>query len=186
MDSISGDSLVKDERQADSCAVRIPGQYTLWAQAAGYFDGDGSVHLRTDSPVVLRFALVWIDNSFGQLLQLRTFLRTQGINLGGVLRHSENVCRLQVVSPKSALYAAEQMMPFCSKKHDELRTLVDYYEDRITGTEALSQINEAVLSGVRLGRIRRVSVLPTYREGKHRVARARGNKAAEPRRVSLI
>ena len=72
--------------------------YRTWTQAAGYFDGDGSVHLRTDSPVVLRFALVWVDNCYGQLLQLKTFLSSRGIVLGNVLQQGEGVFRLLIAS----------------------------------------------------------------------------------------
>lgn len=161
------------------------GGYTLWAQVAGYFDGDGSVHLRTDSLVVLRFALVWVDNSFDQLLQLRSFLCSQGIGLGDVLRQGFGVSRLQIASPRFALLAAKQMIPFSFKKKEELRIVGDYYEDRITGTEAIGKINEAVRRGVRIGDIRPLSVLPRYKEGKRIVARARGIRAAEVWRERL-
>jgi len=68
--------------------------YRVWTQVAGYFDGDGSVHLRTDSPVVLRFALVWVDNCFEQLLQPKSFLCSRGITLGNVLQQGIGVFSL--------------------------------------------------------------------------------------------
>jgi hypothetical protein len=157
------------------------GKYNSWTQVAGYFDGDGSVHLRADSPVVLRFALVWVDNSFGQLSQLRSFLCSQGIKLGNVLRQGVGVFRLQVASPKFALTVARLMEPYCFKKREELRILVDYYESKISGTQAILLINDAVHNGVRLGRIRETKVLPLYSEGKRSIARARGIRAAEVR-----
>ena len=89
---------------------------------------------------------------------------------------------LQIASPRFALIAAHNLVPFCSKKNSELRTLIEYYEDRITGTEAIAKINEAVRRGVRLGVVRPLTVLPSYNEGKHIVARARGMRAAEVRR----
>jgi hypothetical protein len=180
-------SYITDSRQANhgvaisSIVDKSMEDYTLWAQVAGYFDGDGSVHLRTDSPVVLRFALVWVDNSFNQLSQLRRFLISHAITLGNVLRQGVGVFRLQIASPRFALAASTQMIPFCSKKKEELRILRDYYEDGITGTEAVSGINEMVRLGVRLGSIRVVPVLPRYSEGKRIVARARGHRAAEVR-----
>ena len=73
------------------------------------------------------------------------------------------------------------MVPFCFKKNEELKVLIDYYEDDITGTEAISSINEMVRRKIRLGAVRTVGVLPTYSEGKHSVARARGIRAAEVR-----
>jgi hypothetical protein len=156
-------------------------KYRTWTQVAGYFDGDGSVHLRTDSPVVLRFALVWVDNCFEQLLQLKGFLSSRGITLGNVLRQGVGVFRLQIASPRFCLAAAKQMSPFCFKKEPELTILKDYYENKINGTEAISRINEMVVSGIRLGKIRPSIVLPKYAEGKLMVARARGLKAAEAR-----
>jgi hypothetical protein len=154
--------------------------YRSWTQAAGYFDGDGSVHLRTDSPVVLRFALVWVDNCFEQLLQLKKFLSSRGIILGNVLRQGD-AHSLQIASPKFCLAAAKQMLPFCFKKEPELTILKDYYENNIDGTEAISRINAMVTCGIRLGKIRPSIVLPKYSEGKLRVARARGLKSAEAR-----
>jgi hypothetical protein len=158
--------------------------YWKWSQIAGYFDGDGSVYLRTDSPIVLKFALVWVDNSFSQLLQLRKFLQSQGIALGNVLKHTKGVFRLQISSPKSALAAARYMLRFCFKKYDELRILIEYYEERMTGTEVVIKINNAVRSGVRTGCIRKLVTRPKYREGKHIIARARGIRSAEVRRQS--
>lgn len=77
-------------RRAEKILEKVRG-YRTWTQVAGYFDGDGSVHLRTDSPVVLRFALVWVDNCFEQLLQLRSFLSSRGITLGNVLQQGIGV-----------------------------------------------------------------------------------------------
>lgn len=91
------------------------------------------------------------------------------------------VFNLQIASPKSALIVAKQMMPFCFKKYEELKVMADYYQDRITGTEAIRRINEAVNQGVRLGEIRGLRDMPKYGEGKHRIARARGMRAAEAR-----
>jgi hypothetical protein len=73
------------------------------------------------------------------------------------------------------------MTPFCFKKREELTILIDYYEDRISGTQAISLLNETVRRGIRLGETRPVAVRPTYSEGKRSVARARGLKGAEVR-----
>jgi hypothetical protein len=158
-------------------------RYRAWTQVSGYFDGDGSVHLRTDSPVVLRFALVWVDNCYLQLLQLKTFLASRGIILGNVLQQGVGVFRLQISSPRFALFAAKQMSPFCFKKQPELTILREYYENKITGTEAISRINAVVIAGVRLGKIRPSVVLPEYAEGKHMVAKARGLKSSMVKRA---
>lgn len=180
-------SSITDGRQLDSSSppdsrdyARIGG-YTSWAQVGGYFDGDGCIHLRTDSPVVLRFALVWVDNYYEQLSQLRSFLCSRNIVLGSVLEQGIGVFRLQIASPRFALVAAKEMVPFCFKKKEELKILIDYYEDRVTGTEAVSNINEMVRRRIRLGGLRTVRIASKYSEGKHSVARARGIRAAEVR-----
>ena len=150
-----------------------PVRYILWAQVSGYFDGDGCAHVRTDSPVVLRFTLVWVDNYREQLLQLRSFLLSKSIAVGNVLVHSPGVYMLQIASPRSVLAAAKQLVPFCFKKNKELRIVIDYYEDRINGTEALLELNELVRQRLRLGKVRIPIPLPTYHAGKHQVARMR-------------
>jgi hypothetical protein len=152
-----------------------PCGYTQWAQAGGYFDGDGCAHVRTDSPVVLRFSLVWVDNSREQLQQLRSFLLSMAIAVGNVLNHSAGVYMLQIASPKSVLAAAKQLVPFCYKKNKELRIIVDYYENRINGTTVLRELNKLVLRGLRLGKVRQLIRLPKYLDGKQ-MARVRKAK----------
>jgi len=153
--------------------------YTSWTQTSGYFDGDGSAHVRLDSPVVLRFTLVWVDNSRDQLSQLRRFLLSVGIKVGGILNHGSGASGLQIASPKAVLAAATRMSPYCFKKYEELRIVIDYYENRITGTEAILRLNELVRQGIRLGKIRTPPRLPKYNVGKYMVARARGLKGAQ-------
>jgi hypothetical protein len=103
------------------------------------------------------------------------------MTLGNVLQQGIGVYRLQIASPRFCLAAAKQMLPLCFKKELELTILKDYYENKINGTEAISRINEMVVSGIRLGKIRPSIVLPKYAEGKYTVARTRGLKAAEAR-----
>ena len=142
--------------------------YCSWRQVAGYSDADGSVHLRTDSPVVLRFGLVWVDNSFDQFLQLRIFLNRRGISIGNVLQQGNGAYSLQVASPKSCLEVAKHLAPFSFKKKAELMTMIDYYENRIDGTEAIEGFNSAVTSGLRVGKIRPIRIRTNYAEGKKR------------------
>jgi hypothetical protein len=157
----------------------------MWAQVSGYFDGDGCAHVRTDSPVVLRFTLVWVDNYRRQLQQLRSFLLSKGIAVGNVLKHSLGVFMLQIASPKSVLAAAKQLAPFCFKKNKELRIVMDYYEDRIDGTQAIQGLNEMVRQGIRLGKVRKPITLPKYDEGKHQIAKTRGLDSVRARRAKL-
>ncbi len=156
--------------------------YRSWRQVAGYFDADGSVHVRTDSPVVLRFGLVWVDSCSDQLLQLRVFLREQGVSVGDVLQQGSGAYSLEIASPKCCLMVARLLAPFCFKKKEELMMVTDYYENRIDGTEALSRMNDAVVRGTRVGKMKPLIELPKYAEGKLSVARARGMKSAEARK----
>jgi hypothetical protein len=160
--------------------------YADWSQVSGYFDGDGSVHLRMDSPVVLRFGLVWVDNSFEQLAQLRRFLLSKRIRVGSVLNSGKGVFRLQVVSPRSVLAAAKAMAPYCFKKSKELRTVIDYYDSAITGAEAIAEINSAVIRGVRTGKIRAEGEFTTYGKAKHEAAVERGRRSAESRKNKRV
>jgi len=100
MNAKAQNRATSEERPSSDHAVSEPQGYLKWSQTAGYFDGDGSVYLRTDSPLVLKFALVWVDNSISQLSQLRKFIQSQGIAIGNVLRHTEDVFRLQNFQPK--------------------------------------------------------------------------------------
>jgi hypothetical protein len=160
--------------------------YCSWRQVAGYFDADGSVHLRTDSPVVLRLGLVWVDSCFDQLLQMRVFLIEQGVFVGNVLQQGCGAYSMQIASPKCCLIVAKLLAPFCFKKKEELTIVTDYYENRIDGTQALSRMNGAVIRGTRVGKMRTLILLPTYAEGKLSVARARGMKSAEARKCRTL
>jgi hypothetical protein len=128
---------------------------------------------------VLGLGLIWVDNSFDQLFQLRKFLLVQGIAVGNVLNHSNGVYRLQIGSPSSVLSAAKMLVGFCFKKRKELEAVISYYENRISGSAVLSIFNEQVRRGIRLGKIRPLTPLPRYRDGLYEVARARGLKGAE-------
>ena len=157
--------------------------YSRWSQTGGYFDGDGCVHVRMDSPVVLRFALVWVDNSYEQLKQLRLFLVSKGVMVGSVLNHSNGVYMLQIASPQAVLTAAKEMVRYCFKKRKELQAAIDYYENKINGTELISRFNELVHSGIRLGKIRPPKQLSTYEEGIAQANYARALKVAGVRKA---
>lgn len=116
-------------------------------------------------------------------MQLRIFLLSKGIAVGSVLNHSSGVYMLQVASPRAVLAAAKAMVSVCFKKRRELQIVIDYYENGITGTAALSGLNELVRAKVRLGKIRPLISLPKYSEGMRGVARSRGLKSAEARKA---
>ncbi len=76
------------------------------------------------------------------------------------------------------------MLEFCFKKAKELKTVINYYEDSITGTQAIIAFNTAVKTGLRTGKLRDVVFLPRYDQGKAAVAKARGSKSAEMRKTN--
>jgi hypothetical protein len=107
-----------------------------------------------------------------------------GASVGNVLQQGAGAYSLEIASPEWCLTVARRLAPFCFKKKAELMTVMDYYENRIDGKEALSRMNEAVVRGTRVGKIRALAVLPKYVEGKFNVAHARGMKSAEARKRS--
>jgi hypothetical protein len=146
--------------------------YDSWDQVGGYFDGDGTVYINTGSSKVLRFSLIWVDNCRDQLGQLRRFLISQGISTGEVLRRADGVFSLQIAGHLNVLRAAKLMLPYCYKKRFELSLVIDYYENRLSGTEAIDGFNSAVKSAIRGGKIRALEIPEKYEEGK-KEARAR-------------
>ena len=61
--------------------------------------------------------------------------------------------------------AAKRLLPHVFKKARDLRALLDYLENRITGIEAISRLNYLVVRGTRRGRMRFVNLPYTYHEG---------------------
>jgi len=175
--------MIEARVDAGFASITYSDAYKTWAQAAGYFDGDGSVYLNTSSNDVLQFALVWVDNCREQLGQLRYFLISRKISTSEVLRRGDGVFTLQIASPHSVLKASKLMHRFSFKKKAELRLVIDYYEDRINGTEAIEGFNASVRMGVRTGKIRALQVPLKYKEGKREIAVRRGRRRQLLRRL---
>jgi hypothetical protein len=163
--------------------IKYDTPYKSWAQASGYFDGDGSVYVNTASDVVLQFALVWVDNFREQLGQLRDFMISWGIGIGDVLRRGDGSFTLQIASPRYVLLASKRLVPFCYKKRFELNLVIKYYEDKIMGTQTIEGFNTSVLRGVRVGKIRHLKIPQKYTEGKRLVAIRRGQRRQLLRRL---
>ena len=49
---------------------------------------------------------------------------------------------------------AKRMLPYAAKKRIELKAMLDYYYDRITGDEFVDTMNRLVLAGERTGKHR--------------------------------
>jgi hypothetical protein len=151
--------------------------YNRWAQVSGYFDGDGSVYLNTSSSAVLQFALVWVDNCREQLGQLRWFLMSRGISTGEVLRRGDGVFTLAIASPRNVLKASKLLLRHCYKKKFELGLVIDYYENKINGSQAIDGFNSSVRMGVRVGKIRSMQLPLKYDEAKREIAVRRGRRS---------
>ena len=61
------------------------------------------------------------------------------------------------------------MLPFVFKKRLELKTLIDYYNDLITGSQVIEIFNSEVTSGKRVGKIREGRIPYVYSVGRRRV-----------------
>ena len=58
------------------------------------------------------------------------------------------------------------MLPHLYKKRKEVKVMLDYLDNRITGTRLAEVFNESVIAGNRTGRTRTVDVPYTRQEGK--------------------
>ncbi len=137
--------------------------YLYWAQVAGYFDGDGAIIL-VPRRYNLAFHLTWTDTYLPQLEQLKTFLESQALTptktYGG-----ESAYFFALNVRRDVLAAAREMIPLTYKKRDDLETVVQYLENRITGTKAIENLNESVRAKMRSARIRSVNMPFTLLEG---------------------
>ncbi len=136
--------------------------YASWKQVGGYFDGDGSVTVHLNK-ITLDFDLQFVDNYRPQLEQLRNFLEINGARPGSICKNvREMMYVLEIHNDASVLKIAKALLPFCSKKKLELKTVIDYMGDRITADTAIGVFNHLVTSGERTGKIRKVD-MPYFR-----------------------
>jgi len=155
-------------------------RYTSWEQAAGYFDGDGNVGLQVVK-YVLRFKLRFSDTWRPQIETVKEFLSSEGITTTALWHEphptKKEAYRIDIGARESVLKTAKAMLPFCVKKAEDLRIMVDYLEDRITGNQAIGRYNREVGIGRRSGYIRRLC-LPLTREQGVRLSRLENAKKA--------
>lgn len=135
-------------------------RYSSWEQIAGYFDGDGNVGVEVVKRV-LRLKIRFVDTWRPQIESIRAYLREIGISCGAVGKGDKRglwqaAYRLDIVEIDSVIRVAKVPLRFTVKKSPELRTVVDYLENRITGNQALEVFNEGVRTGRRRGKIREV------------------------------
>jgi len=136
-------------------------KYRSWQQAAGYFDGDGTIITSdiSNRPYKLGLSLVFVDQSADQIANVRDFLNNHGIRTSRVLKRSDgNAYELAV----SELYSVKRMLtriaPYLCKKGIEARAALDYCLDRITGNELIAVFQAEVDAGRRERHARHVAL----------------------------
>jgi hypothetical protein len=141
---------------------------------AGYFDGDGSVTVHVYK-LTLDFILQFSDNYRPQLEQLHHFLEHRGVRAGNICKNSNEMMYVLLVSNNvSVMKSAEMLLPYCSKKKQELEALIDYMSNRITANAAIDVFNHMVTIGERTGKIREVRMPLTYEQAQREHARRCG------------
>lgn len=143
-------------------------QYISWKQVSGYFDGDGNVGVEVVR-YILKFKLRFSDTWRRQIESVRTFLNREGISTSAVWHERRDgrleAFRVEVSAVSGVLRASKAMLPFCVKKAEDLRILVEYLEGRLSGNEAIERFNEEVRVGRRSGFVRELTLPYTRADG---------------------
>ena len=142
--------------------------YRSWNQVGGYFDGDGNVGLEAVK-YILRFKLRFSDTWLPQVQTIKVFLNQEDISTSAIWHEREvgrlDAYRLEVSAVSSVLKAGKALLPCCVKKAGDLRIMIDYLEERITGNEAIERFNEEVRIGRRSGYLRDLTLPYPRSEG---------------------
>jgi hypothetical protein len=152
--------------------------YETWCAVAAYFDGDGNVDIAL-SKLTLRFRLLWADSWRKQTEQLKRFLESKGVTTEKIVYDKNGANHLSVGRIDAMRIAALEMLRSgCSyKKRRELRALLAYYENKLTGDQVVREFNECVRLGVRSGYMRTSNLPLTYRGARVLQSRLTGAAA---------
>ncbi|MDE1852248.1 MAG: hypothetical protein KGI38_00705 [Thaumarchaeota archaeon] len=143
--------------------------YTSWTAIAGFFDGDGSVDVDARE-YTLHWVLSFSDNWLGQIQQIREFLAGHGIRVGKPRRVGIGgwTCEVKEISSLKTMAMEMLRSGGIYKKKRELQLLVDYYSDKVSGTEVLEAFNSEARLRIRVGKIRSTDMPYTHSEGLER------------------
>ena len=137
----------------------LDGGYDNWCAVASFFDGDGCVQVgpKKDTLVV---KLEFVDNWRLQLEQLLVFLHSGGISTGQIKKKKGGAHEFVIVRQAGVITAAVAMLATrcCFKKRRELEWVLQYFDDRLTGTDFIERMNDDVRCGNRTGKIRHADV----------------------------
>ena len=158
-------------------------------KVSGYFDGHGNVGLEVVEHVIRlrqRFSDTWKP----QIETIRSFVTGKGISSARIWHERTSghfdAFRIDINATDSVPRAAKTMLPYCSKKAEDLKIVIDYPEGKITESQTIARFNEEVKIGGRSGFFRTQSV-PYKREEGIRLAQlenARNARAAYAVNVS--
>jgi len=135
--------------------------YKSWRQVAGYFDGDGTIGISdtTNQPYKLSLSLIFVDQSFDQIKNVRDFLTRCRVRTSNILKTSKGSAHMVAISEfKAVKRFLRCMLPFLYKKANEARSALEYYDGKITGNELLAVFREEVEAGRRERRERKVAL----------------------------
>jgi hypothetical protein len=139
--------------------------YRSWSTLAGYFDGDGTVEFSIHR-FTLKVRLAFDENWKLHLERLKHFLELRGIRCGVVRRKDGyNTWHVVISNIEGVMVMAKRMLPYATKKRIELKTVLNYYEDKITADRFVDTMNRLVLAGERTGKHRGRGPNFTYSHG---------------------
>ena len=143
--------------------------YSDWRQVAGYYDGDGGEEIKIGK-FVLRFAITWTDTYLPQLQHIQTFLISEKLAPSKLRLGSSTLGRkawhLSLWEKGGMLEACKHMLPFLDKKRIQVKTLLDYTENRITANDALRTFNLEHAKGKWAGNVRSLNMPWTRNEAR--------------------
>ena len=156
-------------------------KYTSWAQVAGYFDGDGTIYFSDTSnqPYKLSVSLIFVDQSYDQIENVRNFLNLRGVRTSNILKTSSRTANIVATSEfASVKRALKRMLPYLCKKAIEAAATLDYYEGRTNGNQLLAVFDAEVKAGRREKHSRKVvlNVPYTRPEGDWIMKRVRNDR----------
>ena len=135
--------------------------YHTWQQVAGYFDGDGTIAISdlSNIPYRLSLSLIFVDQSYDQVKNVKEFLERNGIRTSNILKHYKQSAYLVAVSEhKSVKRMLRELLPFLFKKANEAKVALDYYDSVITGNDLVAVFQKEVEAGRRERRPHRIVV----------------------------
>lgn len=138
--------------------------YTDWRQVSGYFDGDGCADF-DPGKWVLHPKLLFSNNFRPHLEMLMQFLTIRNIRTHA-LSSTSGAWKVGVAQAESVRRMASAMWPYCSKKREEVKAVLDYLDNRTTGSQLAEVFNASVRMGNRTGKIRVVDMPYTREEGQ--------------------